>query len=274
MVENKKYIGVDIGGTNLRVGLVKGDKIVRYVKKNTPKTREEFLKCLVDSINEIIDGEKNVMGIGVGSPGPLKDGVIQNPPNLPLKNFNLKKFLKNEFKIRVEVINDANCVAISEAKFGCKKKNFIILTLGTGIGGGVIIDGKLYKGDGYAGELGHIIIHDGKDLEYYWKKHRLDCKECFGREMLIKDLLKMKEENAEAILDSSAKYLGQGIASLVVSFDPEIVILMGGARETGERFLKLIRRYTQKYSILPKKTPIIWSKLEHPGILGASLVVR
>ena len=97
---------------------------------------------------------------------------------------------EKKFKKPVEVANDADCVALSEAKYGCKKKNFFILTLGTGIGGGIIIDGKLYTGQGYGGELGHIILHDGKDLEHMWKENRIQCKSCFGKIVLMKDLLK------------------------------------------------------------------------------------
>src|SRR4030042_4832623 len=150
MVELKKeVIAVDLGGTHLRVALIKDNKILKYIKKKTPKDKDNLLREMADSISFLIT--KDVKAIGVGSPGPLKKGIIQNPPNLPFRNFNLKKYLEMQFKKRVVIENDAKCVAIAEANLGCKKKNFIILTLGTGIGGGIIINRELYKGKGYAG---------------------------------------------------------------------------------------------------------------------------
>jgi glucokinase len=214
---------------------------------------------MVDSIFSLM--AEDVKAIGVGSPGPLKNGIIQNPPNLPFRNFNLKKYLEMQFKKRVVIENDAKCVAIAEANLGCRKKNFIILTLGTGIGGGIIINGKLYKGDGNAGELGHIILDNGKDFESLWKEKG-------GK---IKELFENKEKEKLKIV---SKYLGQGIASLINVFDPEVVIIAGGVRENGNRFLNMIKKEVKKYQIIPRNVEIKFSKLEHPGILGASLLVR
>lgn len=255
-----KVIAVDLGGTNLRVALVKGKKVLRYDKRPTPKNRDDLLNLMVKMISEIID--KDVKGIGVGSPGPLANGIILNPPNLPFRNFNLKKFLQDKFKKRVIIENDAKCVALAELKYGCKKKNFIILTLGTGIGGGIIIDGGLYKGShGYAGEINGLVIDDGKSFEKLWKE----------KEKKIKELFEKRDFNE---LEKVSKYLGQGIASLINVFDPEIVILMGGAREAGEPFLDMIKKHTKNYVVLPTIPDIKWSKLKHPGILGASLLVK
>lgn len=267
-----EIIAVDLGGTFLRVGLVKNNKIIKYVKKPTPHNKEKLIKELFSSIESLIN--KNIKGIGVASPGPLKKGIIKNPPNLPLKNFNLKKALQKKFKKKVEIENDAACVALAEAKLGCQKKNFFILTLGTGIGGGIIIDGKLYKGEGYAGELGHIILNNKRDFEDLWKDCRRLSKKYFSQSLLIKDLLKIRDKRARKILNETSNYLGQGIASLINIFDPEVVILSGGVRETGDKFLNMIKKQTNKQTILPKKTPIMWTKLKHPGILGASLLVK
>jgi len=267
-----EVIAVDLGGTNLRVSLVKQGKILKYLKKQTPKTQDALLKELVRSIQEFKG--KGIKGIGVASPGPLKDGIIKNPPNLPFRNFNLKRFLEQKFKKRVEILNDAHCVALAEARLGVKKKNFLILTLGTGIGGGIIINGELYEGEGYGGEVGHIILDGDKSFEKLWQENRKKCREYFGEGILIKDLLKMKHKNAKKLLDEAAEILGKGIASLNSVLDPEVVVLAGGVRETGNKFLDMIKKQAKKYSILPKTTPIQWSKLDHPGTLGASLLVR
>jgi glucokinase len=266
-----KIIAIDLGGTNLRVSLVKGKRVLKYIKSPTPKTKDKLLKLMVSMISQLLT--KDVRAIGVASPGPLKDGIIKNPPNLPLRNFDLRKFLRKKFKRMVVIGNDADAVAMSEAKFGVKKKNFIILTLGTGIGGGVIINGKLFKGEGYAGELGNIIIDNGKTMEELWQKNRKDCKVCFGKQLKIKDLLAKKDKKAKKLLNEASIYLGQGIASLVNVFDPEVIVLMGGARETGNKFLKMIEKQANEYTLLPKKVKIQWSKIPHPGVLGASLLV-
>jgi glucokinase len=255
-----KVIAVDLGGTNLRVALVEGNRVLKYVKNPTPKTKNELLNLMVDSISQVIT--KDVKAIGVGSPGPLANGVILNPPNIPFKNFNLKKFLENKFKKKVVIENDAKCVALAELKLGVRKKNFIILTLGTGIGGGIIIDNKLYTGShGYAGEVCGLVIDNGKHFETLWKEKRGN----------IMELFKNKEKNK---LEKISKYLGQGIASLINVFDPEVVVLMGGARESGKPFLDMIKKHAKEYVVLPTMPDIKWSKIEHPGILGASLLVK
>jgi len=275
MTENKytkgKIIAIDIGGTNLRVSLVKNGKILKYIKKTTPKNKVNFLKELYGGISELMS--KDVEAIGVGSPGPLKNGIIKNPPNLPLKNFNLKSELEKKFKKRVVIENDAKCVAIAEAKLGIRKKNFIVLTFGTGIGGGIIIDGKLYLGQGYAGELGHITLSNGKYFEDLWKENREYIKEHFGSNIIIKDLVKMKNKEADMILESISDHMGQGIATVINIFDPEVVVLNGGVKECGNALLDKVKKHARKHIIIPRQTPIQWSKLEHPGTLGASLLV-
>jgi predicted NBD/HSP70 family sugar kinase len=270
----KKIIAIDLGGTNLRASLVVNNKIVKYMKNKTPKNEKELIDLLFKNIQLLMD--KDVKGIGVSCAGPLKDGIIRNPPNLPLKNYNLKAALERRFKKRVKVFNDAHCVALAESLLGVKKKNFIILTLGTGVGGGIIINGKLYEGQGFGGEMGHMILDDGKDFESLvgWKNTRELTKKAFGKELLINDLIKINNKKSKEILDKLTIHLGQGIGSLINIFDPEIVVLAGGVRETGSVFLDMIRKEVKKYSILPKTTPIQWSKLDHPGSLGASLLIN
>jgi len=267
-----KVVAVDLGGTNLRVALIEGKKVLNYVKVSTPKKKEELNKALVDSIKKVITSD--VRGIGIGSPGPLKNGVILNPPNLPWKNFNLKKFLEKEFKKKVVVENDAGCVALAEAHFGVKKKNFVILTLGTGVGGGVIIGGELYRGKGNAGELGHMIIDDGKDLETHWQNYRKMSLRYFGRVLTVKEFCESRDKRAKRILNYIAVHLAQGIANIIDAFDPEVVVLMGGAREAGRRFIRLIKKDVKRFAIVKEHTPIKWSKLKHPGLMGASTLIK
>lgn len=268
-----RLITVDLGGTHLRTAIIQNHKIIKYVKKKTPKDRKMLIKELVSSIQALMS--EDIKGIAIACPGPLKDGIIKNPPNLSLRNFNLRKEVHDYFKLPVAVENDAKCVAIAEMKLGCRKKNFILLTLGTGIGGGIIINGEMYRGEGYGGEVGHIILDHGKDFESLAASKSLKklTKEAFGKELMINDLLKIKNGRARKILEQISMYLGQGIASLINVFDPEIVILSGGMKETKAPFLNMIRRQAKKYVILPKETRIEWTKINHPGVLGASFLL-
>jgi glucokinase len=266
-----KVIAVDLGGTNLRVSLVKGKKIIRYIKNETPKDKDNLLKVLDDSIGILMS--KDVKGIGVGSPGPLENGIIKNPPNLPFHNFNLRKHLTNKFKVKTVIENDVKCVALAEAKLGVKKKNFIVIAFGTGIGGGIIIDGKIYIGRNFAGELGHIVLDDSKYFEIIWQESKKKIKDSFGSDKLMVDLVKMKDKNSEKLLDDICDFIGRGLGSLINIFDPEMIIINGGMKEAGKPLLDKIKKATRKYSIIPHETEIDWSKLDHPGTLGASLLV-
>ena len=270
-------IAVDFGGTNIRAALVKDLKIIKIVKKETraSKGKNFVISQLIKTIEEA-KNKKKINGIGIGSPGPLKNGIIKNPPNLPLKNVNLKKIIQKRFKVRTIIENDAKCAALAEAKLGTKKKNFILLTIGTGIGGGIVINHKLYKGTGYAGELGHMMIQDHKDLEDLasGKAIRKVTKKYLHHEIKAKDLIKIKSKKARFILQNEIKYLSIGIANLINVFDPDVVILTGGVREIGNSFLKKVRKEVQKYTIIPRKVDIRWSKIKEPGILGAALLLR
>ncbi len=121
--------------------------------------------------------------------------------------------------------------------------------------------------------MGHIIIDKGKSFEKLWQESRKKMIDAFGEDILIKDLINMKNEEADQIFNELLSNIGKGIGSLINIFDPEIVVLNGGMKEVGEKLLRLIRAETQKYVLLPRRVEIIWSKLDHPGTLGASLLV-
>jgi predicted NBD/HSP70 family sugar kinase len=276
--KKNKIIAVELGGTFLRVGLVQNNKILKYIKKQTPKNKRKLLTELFNVIQDLMS--RDVKGIGVASPGPLdsETGIIKNPPNYCLQNYNLKRILEKKFRTKVKIENDANCVALAELILGAgkNKKNFIVLTLGTGIGGGIIINKKMYNGNGYAGELGHIVIDNGKYFEDLasWKKIKLLTKKEFGKEIWVSELIKLKNKKSKKILQEMIKYLGQGIGSIINIFDPEIVILSGGMRHSGKKFLDSIKKETTKYVLFRKKLKIQWSKLKHPGISGAALLMK
>lgn len=245
---SKEVIAVDIGGTHIRFARIKNNKIFGFIKKETPKNKKDILNELVEYIGKNIN--KNTKAVGISCAGIIKNNVITNSPNLPLKDVNLKKFLQKKFKKKFNIENDANCAALAEAKFGVKKKNFLVMTLGTGIGGGIMINKALYKGKSGSGEFGEIIISQGKSLEYHYKKSK-----------------NQKEKLADI--------LGQGIASLISVFDPEVIVLTGGLKKyAGENFLNNIKKKTRKYIPQNRIPKIMWSKIKHPSLIGAGLLVN
>ncbi|MGD9276103.1 MAG: ROK family protein [Candidatus Pacearchaeota archaeon] len=266
----KEALAFDIGGTHMRVAIARGRKIYNYEKCSTPKNKILFLKKIEDLILKF--DLKKIKGIGIGIAGPVKDGVVKNPPNLPLRNFDLKKYLEKKFKKKVKIKNDVECSTLAELKHGINAKNFILVAIGTGIGGGIIVNEKNYRGRGYGGEFGRMYVRD-KKWEDLWKETCKKIKREFGEQKFLKDLVKMKSQRSEKILDEAADYIGEGIASLISAFDPEIVLIGGGIKNSGNLFLKKIKKSVLKYSTLPKKTPIRWTTLKHPGVLGASMLV-
>ncbi len=271
MFRKKKVVAFDIGGTSMRCGLVRGKRILKLVRRETPKTRKAFLEQIVEMGNELID--KDVCGVGVGFPSPVRKGVVKNGPNVKLKNFDLKKYLEKKFGKRVEVANDVDCVALAESVYGIKKKNFFVIALGTGIGGGVVIDGELHHGgSGYGSELGHIMI-DGKDFESLWKGTKRRIVKEYGKRTLVRDLCKMKGRKSDRILKEAARYLGEGIASVVSVLDSEVVVLGGGVRDSGKKFLRMVNDEVSKYSFLPSKIKVVFGKIDEAGVVGAGLLL-
>lgn len=267
----KQIIAFDIGGTNTRCALVENNKIIKFSSVKTPGTKKEFLENICKMIENVIN--KNVKGIGIAFPSTIENGIVKHPTNVPLRNFDLAGYLQEKFKKKCKILNDASCVALAEAHLGCKKDNFIVMTLGTGIGGGIIINKKVYQGIGRGAEFGHMYVR-GQDFESLWKKTKKEMRDNYGENILVKDLVKIKEKKAIKIMQDSADYFGEGISSILTILDPEAVIIAGGIKESGPTFLKMIKDSVKKYSFVQNNVEISWSKLKEPGILGASLLIK
>ncbi len=248
-------IGIDIGGTNIRVAQVDSDG--RVLKKIKRETSEDIVKNLTDAIDELIT--ENTAGIGIGVAGVVdsKTGVVRRSPNLPqVEGIDFAGILKEKYGIPVHIENDANAAAVGEKFAGAGRRfdDFVMLTLGTGIGGGVVIDGSLLP---VAAELGHITVEakgrkclcpNSGCLESY-ASGRAIVSEVIeelerGAESLLKgccdgNIYKITPEDvynyalegdtlARETLKNAGKYLGIGIASLVNIFSPQAVIIGGG----------------------------------------------
>ena len=238
----------------------------------------------VETLAKTIKGR--ISRIGVGIPGPIdfKTGVVIEPPNLPgWKKVNLKSDLSKKFNVPVFIDNDANCAALGEALFGAGQnaRDFIYITVSTGIGGGIIIDRKLYRGiNGSAGEFGHMVIEPhgfkcgcGNTGCFEAMASGTSIKTRSGEDaMAVHIKAQQGDKKSLEVIKETAHYLGLGIANLVNIFNPELVIVGGGLSNMGELLLKPTREEFDKYALLlPKKTVrIVRAKLgARSGLLGA-----
>jgi glucokinase len=171
-MKEKHAIGIDVGGTNTKFGIVnkKGVILVQdRIKTNEHENVEEFIDDLAEKLNPMIEqygGPEAFLGIGMGAPNAnYYQGTIEYAANLKWKGIiPMAELLEQKFKIPAKLTNDANAAAVGEMQYGAAKgmKNFITITLGTGVGSGIIIDGKIVLGhNGFAGELGHVIVRNG-----------------------------------------------------------------------------------------------------------------
>src|SRR5690606_30332445 len=270
-------IGIDIGGTGTKFGIV--DRNGNILFSNEISTRgfdsvEEFITELHNNLSPLIKesgGERRIKGIGCGAPnGNYYTGTIEYAPNLPWKGIiPLSKMLEQKFHLPVTITNDANAAAKGEMMYGAAKnmKEFIMITLGTGVGSGIVANGKLIYGhDGFAGELGHtIIIPNGRLHEGTQKRGSLESyASATGVRLTALEKLQGSNEPSllrtipEDVLDSKDVYeaavkgdkiakeifqftgdiLGMALANFVMFSSPEAIILFGGLTKAGDLILK------------------------------------
>lgn len=270
-----KYIGVDLGGTNIVVGLTdeKGDLIKSI---NRPTLKERKIELIFDDIiamcSEIISefnlDKTSLKGIGIGIPGMIddKNGIIVYSNNIKVNNFNVKEYMAKTLDFEVNIANDADCAALGEVEAGSAKgcKNAIVVTLGTGVGGGIIIDGKIFSGFYPGGaEVGHIIIEkDGRPcscgnngcFESYSSATALilaaknkaeENKASLLYKLVEGNLEKMNakipfdaaqagDKCGQEVVEEYLEYLSVGVANLINVFKPEAILLGGGVSKQEE----------------------------------------
>lgn len=277
--------GVDIGGTNTIFGLV--DRSGKVLAENRILTQEypeinKFIKALSESMNKMVKKDHDLIGIGIGAPNAnYYKGTIELAPNLPWKGIvPLAELMKKKNGIPVIVTNDANAAAVGEMVFGGARnmKNFIVLTLGTGLGSGIVINGEVVYGHtAFAGELGHTtVVPGGRECGC----GRLGCFETYASASgLVRTVLQLlsdtKEESslrdippssltskivseaavrkdpvALEAMDYTAEMLAFGIINSVVFSSPEAVFLFGGLTKAGDILFKPVRKYVDK-NIMP-----------------------
>jgi glucokinase len=306
-------IGIDIGGTGTKFGIVDREGNVLFTSDMSTRgyeTIESFITALHMNVQPLIDnvgGIGRIRGIGVGAPnGNFYTGTIEYAPNLPWKGIiPLARLIQDEFKLPVVITNDANAAALGEMKYGAAKdlSDFIMITLGTGVGSGIVANGNLIYGhDGFAGELGHVIVipdgryHEGTgkkgSLESYAsatgvRKTAIEFLENSDTPSLLrdvpKDLLDSKkvyeaamagDQLAKEIFDFTGKILGLALANFVMFSSPSAIVLFGGLTKAGDLILKPTRESMEAnlIQIFQNKVKILVSHLKESdaAILGAS----
>jgi glucokinase len=316
-MNNKYAIGIDVGGTTTKFGIVNQDGEI-VVQGKIPSNEHDFIE---DFIHELytklqpmikqVGGIENIVGVGMGAPnGNIYTGTIEYAPNLKWKGIiPMAELITKKFGILARLTNDANAAAVGEMLFGCAKKmkHFITITLGTGVGSGIIIDGKIVVGhDGFAGELGHTIIRPGGrlhkstgmrgSLESYASATgvretaielltmRPD-KESLLRNYTINDLTSQTvyecamqgDQIANEIFEFTGQILGESLANFVMFSSPEAIVLFGGLTNAGNLLLNPTRKHMEA-NLLPifkNKVKLIFSELKESdaAILGASALV-
>ncbi len=310
-------IGVDIGGMSIKIGLVDDEGvIIKKIQIKTEKDYNQAIKDMVEVVNNILEEEKvsldEIRGIGIGCPGAVdsKNGIIEYLPNLGWDKVPIKEIIRKQIKTEIMISNDANVAALGEAIYGCAKQyqNSIMLTIGTGVGGGIIIDKKLIEGGWSRGaELGHITLFmDGEQCTC----GRKGCIECYASatalitqtknameedgdskmwEYCDNDLnnvngktafecSKLGDETAIKVVDKFISYLGESALNMFNIFRPEALIIGGGISGQGKYLTDKIKDYCEKFDYGYKRAPrteIMTATLGNDaGIIGAAALLR
>lgn len=268
-------IGVDLGGTNMRVGLIDGATLVNKVIEPCPSkgTEDEVLNQLKRQIAQLMSPEVTSIGIGVPSVVDSVQGIVYNVANIPSwKEVHLKEQLEKEFSIPVAVNNDANCFALGVWKYGEGKgtKDMVGLTMGTGIGSGIIINGELYNGvNTGAGEIGSLPFKDA-DYEFYCSSRFFselhgDTGANFGKRAQAGDA------EAIAVWNEFGENVGELIKAVLFTYAPEAIIIGGGIASAFSLFEAPMRASLESfpYPANVAATRIMPSTLPNAAILGA-----
>ena len=301
------YLGIEVGGTNLKYGIIDENNNIVFqdsIKTKADKKPKFLIDDMIGIINNLKEQYSEIKSLGIGFPGIVTStGIVENVPNLPLwKNINLKQIISERTPLTPTIDNDANVAALAELYRGSGKEydNFIYLTLGTGIGGAIIINNKIYRGvSGNAGEIGHIIIKTD-DISHSTPYRKGVVEEYAGKEAIIAlykklninqkfpDLNSVKEINKSAnevntvagnsiaieTLEKTACYIGCALISTLNILDMNIIIIGGGISNSK------IMMSTIKDTIIERALPHISKNIivkqakftSNTGVIGAAIL--
>ena len=311
------YLGIDLGGTNIAAGVVDENYNIigrGNMKTNTPRPSEEILEDMAAAARAAVADAglemQDIDSCGIGAPGSVDsiEGIIYDSNNLGFKRLPIVKIMQDKLQLKCIVHNDANAAALGEMLNGAGKgtKNFVAITLGTGVGGGVITNNFMLTGVNSAGgELGHIVIvNDGNECscgrkgcwEAYasvtalisqTKRKMQECPDSIMWEISSKDggkvngrtafeAMRAGDRAAKEVVDQYLEYVACGITNIVNIFQPEVLCIGGGISKEGETLLKPVREYVVKnrYSKNSDKQTVIKAAelANDAGIIGAAFL--
>ena len=310
------YLGVDIGGTSIKAAVV--NENMEILSRARVKTRTgisglqlcgDIEEAARDAVDELGIDISECQYCGVGCPGVInpKNGNLEYSNNLGQFDVPLRDILKEKLKMEVYTENDANCAALGEAAAGAAKgaESVLAVTLGTGLGGGLVINGKVYQGiNGVAGEIGHMVICPGGEECTCGRK---GCWEAYSSATALKrqtriamaaspdslmwklapsldrvrgrtafDAMRMGDPAATLVVDAYVYYLGEGITNCVNILQPEVVCIGGGVCAEGEDLLAPVREYVEKYRFGRgniRQPKIVGATLQNDaGVIGAAML--
>ena len=310
------YVGIDLGGTNIAAGLVdESGKILADISIPTGAERDykEIVKDMADVSKKVIAkagvSESEVKAVGIGCPGSIDNanGVCTYANNLNMEHAQIAKEFRKYFDVPVNLENDANAAAYGEYEInGNGAKSFVFVTLGTGVGGGVVLDGKIFRGfNGVGAEIGHtVMVSDGEQCSC----GRKGCWEAYASvTALIRQTKAAMEKNpnslmhkfaedegkvsgmtaflaakqgdeaGQAVVDKYFEYVGEGITNMVNIFQPEKIVIGGSISKEGDYLLKPIREFVAKNDYnryMPKAQIEIATLFGDAGIIGAALSAK
>lgn len=306
-VAQKKYIGLDLGGSKIACAVVSEGKVLFKVRERTEKEAgpERILEQMRQMVMRCLKADPDVSGIGISAAGPIdfQRQELVAPPNLPHRGTIKVVEPFKEMALPVKMENDANCAAIAEYLYGSGREchDFVYMTISTGVGGGVILNGRLYRGaSGNAGEIGHVIIHPGGRrcgcgsqgcLEAYcsgtalvriaeeevkmhktsllyglYKQRTMDAKTIF-------DAVEQKDSFALSLLKTFTENLSLGIASIATTLNPRKVILGGGIGSRADLYLHEVEQKVKSHLMRPLREVFEMAKAKHlldTGVIGAA----
>lgn len=275
-MQNDKVIGIDLGATNIRGAIVSNGHLSEIISRriHTKGTEEQVLEDVYFVMDKLIDGDVKAIGIGVPSVVDVEKGIVYDVVHIPSwKEVHLKEILEKKYDIPVFVNNDANCFALGELYFGKGRdaKNLVGLTIGTGLGAGIIINGQLYAGPNCgAGEFGCVDYLDN-NYEFYCSGSFFNNVYGLDGQQVFKDA-QQGDARALQLYAEMGTHLGNAVKLVMYTLDPDLIILGGSVQSAYDYFEKTMweRINTLVYPKSVARLKIACSELANSGILGAA----
>lgn len=282
------FLGVDVGGTKVAVASIEGNDARHAVEYPTPlESTDALLACIEQAVGDVAEkaGKPDAIGVGVPSQIEWATGTVVASVNIPLTDVPLREELGRRFGVPVFVDNDASCAALAEAH-AIDARELVMLTLGTGVGGGIVTGGRIFRGaHGLGGELGHVVV-EAEGPECPGSCPNRGCLEALcsgtaleraagmkGREVV--EAARAGDADARAHFDQLGRYLGIGISNMVNAFQPEYVVIGGGLSAAADLFLEtaVAEAGSRALPKLWERTTVQVAKAGNAaGVIGAGLL--